>query len=163
MRKLVIERAAVKHNLSIIKERAAGAVIYGVLTGDGGGAGIVPMAKLLRAEGIGRFAVYEVQEAKKLREAGLTDEEILMLRSTTDREELERQEEDIRRFHGTAAGRVEVWFGVRTIFNATDDLLLGTKELGGPVRRGDPYACGGGEIRSGLCEGAAGRTDRDAS
>ena len=37
MRKLVIERAAVKHNLSIIKERAAGAVIYGVLTGDGGG------------------------------------------------------------------------------------------------------------------------------
>ena len=49
MRKLVIERAAVKHNLSIIKERAAGAVIYGVLTGDGGGAGIVPMAKIGRA------------------------------------------------------------------------------------------------------------------
>lgn len=90
MRKLVIERAAVKHNLSVIKERAAGTVIYGVLTGDGGGAGIVSMAKLLRAEGIGRFAVYEVQEAKKLREAGLTDEEILMLRSTTDREELEQ-------------------------------------------------------------------------
>ena len=90
MRKLVIERAAVKHNLSIIKERAAGAVIYGVLTGDGGGAGIVPMAKLLRAEGIGRFAVYEVKEAEKLRQAGFEDEEILMLRSTTDREELEQ-------------------------------------------------------------------------
>lgn len=90
MRKLIIERSAVKHNLSVIKERAAGAVIYGVLTGDGGGAGIVPMAKLLRAEGIGRFAVYEVQEAKKLREAGFEDEEILMLRSTTDRETLEQ-------------------------------------------------------------------------
>lgn len=90
MRKLVIERSAVKHNLSVIKERAAGAVIYGVLTGDGGGAGIVPMARLLREEGIGRFAVYEVQEAKKLREAGFEDEEILMLRSTTDREELEQ-------------------------------------------------------------------------
>lgn len=45
------------------------------------------------------------------------------------REELARQEEDIRKFHRTADGRVEVWFGVRTIFNATDELLLGTKEL----------------------------------
>ena len=90
MRKLVIDKAAVKHNLSVIKERAAGAVIYGVLTSDGGGSGIVPMAKLLRAEGIGRFAVYDVAEAKALREAGFVDEEILMLRSTTDREELEQ-------------------------------------------------------------------------
>lgn len=90
MRKLVIEKAAVKHNLSVIKEKAAGAAIYGVLAGDGGGAGIVPMARLLRAEGIGRFAVYEVGEAKKLRDAGFVDEEILMLRSTTDREELEQ-------------------------------------------------------------------------
>lgn len=90
MRKLVIEKAAVKHNLSVIKERAAGAVIYGVLTGDGGGAGVVPMARLLRAEGIGRFAVCEVKDAEKLRQAGFEDEEILMLRATTDREELER-------------------------------------------------------------------------
>lgn len=90
MRKLVIEKAAVKHNLSVIKERAAGAVIYGVLTGDGGGAGTIPMAKLLRAEGIGRFAVCEVKDAEKLRQAGFEDEEILMLRSTTDREELEQ-------------------------------------------------------------------------
>ncbi len=45
------------------------------------------------------------------------------------REELERQVEDIRRFHKTAEGRVEVWFGIRTIFNATDELLLRTKEL----------------------------------
>ena len=34
MRTLVIEKAAVKHNLTIIKDRAAGAVIYGVLTVD---------------------------------------------------------------------------------------------------------------------------------
>lgn len=44
-------------------------------------------------------------------------------------EELNRQEEDIQRFHGTADGRIEVWFGIRTIFNATDELLLRTKEL----------------------------------
>lgn len=44
-------------------------------------------------------------------------------------EELAVQEEDLKRFHNTADGRVQVWFGVRTIFNATDELLLRTKEL----------------------------------
>ena len=90
MRKLVLEKAAIKHNLSVIKNKAAGAAIYGVLTGDGCGAGIVPMARILRDEGIGRFAVSEVAEAEALRRAGFVDEEILMLRSTTDREELEK-------------------------------------------------------------------------
>ena len=90
MKKLVIEKAAVKQNLSIVKEHAQGAVIYGVLTGDGGGVGIVPLARLLRDEGIGRFAVSEVSEAAALREAGFVEEEILMLRATTDRNELEQ-------------------------------------------------------------------------
>ena len=90
MRKLVIEKSAVKHNLAIIKERAQGAVIYGVLTGDGGGVGIASLARLLRDEGIGHFAVSEVSEAAALRKAGFVDEEILMLRSTTNREELEQ-------------------------------------------------------------------------
>lgn len=90
MRKLVIESSAVKHNLAVIKERAKGAVIYGVLSGDAHGAGVVPMAKLLRAEGIGRFAVSEIKEAEALRKAGFVDEEILMLRATTDRDELEQ-------------------------------------------------------------------------
>lgn len=47
---------------------------------------------------------------------------------TTD-EELEVQEENIRRFHNTADGRVKVWFGLRTIFNASDNLIVRTKEL----------------------------------
>lgn len=47
---------------------------------------------------------------------------------TTD-EELAQQEEDFKKYHNTADGRVKVWFGVRTIFNATDELLLRTKEL----------------------------------
>ena len=90
MRKLVIEKSAIKHNLAIIKEKAAGAAVYGVLTGDGMGLGIVPLARILRDEGIGRFAVSEIAEAEALRKAGFVDEEILMLRGTTDREELER-------------------------------------------------------------------------
>ena len=90
MRKLVIQKSALKNNIKVIKERSGSAAIYGVLSGDGGGAGVVQMAQLLRNEGINRFAVNEVREAEELRKAGLEDEEILMLRSTTDREELDR-------------------------------------------------------------------------
>ena len=90
MRKLVMEKAAIKHNLSVIKEKAGSAAIYGVLSGNGGGAGVVELAQLLRTEGIGRFAVTEVAEAEALRQAGFVEEEILMLRATTDRETLDR-------------------------------------------------------------------------
>ena len=89
MRKLIVEKSALKNNLSVIKDRAAGAVIYANLSGDGGGLGTVLLAQLLRDEGIGRFAVTEASQAEDLRKAGLVEEEILMLRSTTEREELE--------------------------------------------------------------------------
>ena len=90
MKTLVIERDALKNNISVVKERAGGAVIYGVLTGDGQGAGTVELARALRSQGIGRFAVSEVSEAAALRKAGFVEEEILMLRCTVDREELEQ-------------------------------------------------------------------------
>ena len=48
MKTLVIEREAVKNNIGVIKERAGEAVIYAVLTGDGQGAGLVELARLLR-------------------------------------------------------------------------------------------------------------------
>ena len=90
MKRLILEKEAIKKNLSVIKEKAGGAAIYAVLTGDAYGAGLVEMAKLLREEGIVRFAVSEPEEAEKLRKAGFVEEELLMLRSTTDREELEK-------------------------------------------------------------------------
>lgn len=90
MKTLVIEREAVKNNIGVIKERAGEAVIYAVLTGDGQGAGLVELARLLREEGIGRFAVSEPAEAAALRRAGFVEEEILMLRPTVDRAELEQ-------------------------------------------------------------------------
>ena len=86
---LVIERQAVRQNISLVKEKAGSAVIYGVLTGDAQGTGLLEMARLLRDEGIGRFAVSEPEDAAALRKAGFVEEEILMLRSTTDQEELE--------------------------------------------------------------------------
>ena len=89
MRKLIIKKASLKNNVQVIKERSGSAAIYAVLSGNGFGAGTVEMARLLREEGILRFAVSEVSEAEALRNAGFVEEEILMLRSTTDRDELE--------------------------------------------------------------------------
>ncbi|MBU9743583.1 amidohydrolase [Lachnospiraceae bacterium ASD3451] len=47
---------------------------------------------------------------------------------TTD-QELEQQEDDLKRYHNSADGRVQIWFGLRTIFNNTDDLIIRTKEM----------------------------------
>lgn len=90
MKVLVIDKQAVKNNITVLKRRAEKSAIYAVLTGDAHGAGLVEMAKLLRDEGIVRFAVSEASDAAALRKAGLVEEEILMLRATTDREELEK-------------------------------------------------------------------------
>ena len=89
MRKLIIKKASLKNNIRVIKDRSGNAAIYAVLSGNGSGAGTARMARVLSAEGITRFAVSEVAEARALRESGLVEEEILMLRATTNREELE--------------------------------------------------------------------------
>lgn len=54
----------------------------------------------------------------------------------TAQEELIKQEEDLKRFHNTAEGRVQVWFGIRTIFNATDELIVKTKALADKYKTG---------------------------
>lgn len=35
----------------------------------------------------------------------------------------------LEKWHGSAEGRIQVWFGLRTIFNNSDDLILRTKAL----------------------------------
>jgi len=90
MKKLVIEKSALKKNLAVIKAAAGRSCIYANLSRDAYGAGAVEMAKLLREEGISHFAVDDVDVAVALRRAGLVEEEILMLRSMSDRKELEK-------------------------------------------------------------------------
>ena len=85
MKTLVIEREAVKNNIGVIKERAGEAVIYAVLTGDGQGAGLVELARLLREEGIGRFAVSEPAEAASF--TLLKEQLVDVLGTLTPREE----------------------------------------------------------------------------
>ena len=48
---------------------------------------------------------------------------------TTTEEALDVQLEHLERWHGRAEGRIQVWFGLRTIFNNTDQLILRTKAL----------------------------------
>lgn len=90
MRRIVVERAAIKQNLKVVRAHAGDAVIYASLSGDGGGLGTVNLARILRDEGIVRFALGELSQAERLRKAGFWDEELLMLPSTTQREALER-------------------------------------------------------------------------
>ena len=47
----------------------------------------------------------------------------------TTRQELDAQAELFERLHGTAGGRIHVWFGLRTIFNNSDELIKGTVML----------------------------------
>ena len=52
-------------------------------------------------------------------------------------EELDVQEQDLKDWNNTYDGRVKVWFGLRTLFNDSDKLVLGTKELADKY----PHAC----------------------
>lgn len=44
-------------------------------------------------------------------------------------EELKTQVDSLERWHGKADGRIRCWFGLRTIFNNSDELIVRTKEL----------------------------------
>ena len=44
-------------------------------------------------------------------------------------EELDIQESWLKTHHNTANGRIRVWFGLRTLFNNSDELVVRTKEL----------------------------------
>lgn len=81
MKKLVIEKEKLTENIDAIIKKAAPARVIAVLKGNGYGLGIVPFARLLLERGVDFFAVSEIEEARKLREAGI-EEEILLLSST---------------------------------------------------------------------------------
>ena len=88
MKAYVVDSAAVRNNLQILKDRAGSAVLWAVLKGDGYGLGLVPMAAICRDAGVTHFAVTEVSEVSRLRAGGFQDCEILMLRPTGDADEL---------------------------------------------------------------------------
>ena len=81
MKAYIVEKDKLKNNIDVVKRKAAGKPIYGVIKGNGYGLGLLQLARILRDEGIDRFAVTEPADAIKLRMAGFIDEEILVMRS----------------------------------------------------------------------------------
>jgi 5-methylthioadenosine/S-adenosylhomocysteine deaminase len=51
-------------------------------------------------------------------------------------EELDAQEEYLKQHHNSADGRIQIWFGLRTIFNNSDELIVKTKELADRYKTG---------------------------
>ena len=87
MSRYVIDKKALDENIEIILKKA-GVPVIGVVKGNGYGFGICEFTKALQAHGIKTFAVTEVTDIPVLKEV-LTDEDILVLRSTGVEEEAE--------------------------------------------------------------------------
>jgi len=80
-----IDREALRHNLGVVRKHAAHSRVMAVIKADAYGHGMLPVAAAL-AEADG-FAVARVDEAARLREAGI-DKEILVLSGAHDKQEL---------------------------------------------------------------------------
>lgn len=57
MKAYVVDSAAVRSNLQILKDRAGSAVLWAVLKGDGYGLGLVQMQRSAGKPGVTHFAV----------------------------------------------------------------------------------------------------------
>ena len=88
MKAYVVDSAAVRSNLQLLQTRAGSAVLWAVLKGDGYGLGLLPMAAICREAGVTHFAVTEVSEVSRLRAGGFSEASILMLRPTSEQDEL---------------------------------------------------------------------------
>jgi 5-methylthioadenosine/S-adenosylhomocysteine deaminase len=54
----------------------------------------------------------------------------------TAKEELDKQESDLKKYHNAKNGRIQVWFGLRTIFNNSDELIVESKKLADKYQTG---------------------------
>ena len=72
-----VDLGAVRHNLGVIRRRAEGAAIIGIVKADAYGHGALRVAETLRSEGVTHFAVATVAEGVALRRGGI-DGDILV-------------------------------------------------------------------------------------
>lgn len=78
----IVDTAAIRQNIALIRKKAGTATVFAVVKGDGYGLGTEKLARLLSEEGIDHFAVTEPKEAGILRQMG--EKNVLMLRATDD-------------------------------------------------------------------------------
>lgn len=88
MKAYYVDSSDICKNLAALKKRAGEVPIWAVLKGNGYGLGLIPMAQLCRDCGITRFCITEPNDAARLRAAGFDTAQILMLRPTTDPDEV---------------------------------------------------------------------------
>ena len=92
MKELVVEKENLKHNLKIINEIISKdkkkAKLIAVVKGNGYGLDLVKYTRFLIDNGVDFFAVATVEEAVALRNAGIT-QNILMMSSTAVKEDIE--------------------------------------------------------------------------
>jgi alanine racemase len=72
VRTLRINLDAIVHNLDVMRARASGVKVMGVVKANAYGHGMVPVAKTLERAGVDYLGVADVSEALELREAGIT-------------------------------------------------------------------------------------------
>ena len=51
-------------------------------------------------------------------------------------EEIQEQKELFDKYNNSADGRIKIWFGLRTIFNNSDDLIIKTKKIADELKTG---------------------------
>lgn len=68
-----IDLGALRHNLRLLRARAEGADVLGVVKSNAYGHGVEHVVPVLREEGVQTFAVASVAEAVRLREVGVTE------------------------------------------------------------------------------------------
>ncbi len=66
-----VDHGAIRHNLAVLRERAPGAAVIGVVKANAYGHGAVAVARTLVADGVERLAVATLDEGLELREAGI--------------------------------------------------------------------------------------------
>ena len=74
----VLDVAAVRHNVAVLRSAAAGRQLMAVVKGDAYGLGAAPVADLLLDAGVEALAVDTVAEGLQLREAGITAPVLVM-------------------------------------------------------------------------------------
>ena len=90
MKTLLVEKNKIRANLETVKAKAGKAQVIAVLKANAYGLGLQEMAQLCREASIRRFAVTEPEDAVRLRDWGFGEEEIIVLRSTANAQEIQQ-------------------------------------------------------------------------